>query len=288
MHWFRRAVGGGFEPPRELLLESDTPLDAGDASCVFPCDWDGDEFPDLLIGNMDGPVQVALGVERDENTGAPRFTPLQPVRAVDGPVTAPSGDSAPVLADWDGDGIRDLLLGHQDGSVTWRRNVAREGVPRLGPEETLITSLSWGETRPGRSDKRVKLDVADWNADGTPDLIVGDFSLRDGPPADEARYAAAFERAKQAERALGPWYARQRERAEELYGGDTEEAFDGERWAAASKQALAELEAQAGYVAAMKAHLEATEELSRVDTKLEEAGRVWVYLRREGQPQEPR
>jgi hypothetical protein len=274
VHWFARAVEGGFHAPSPVLTVEGEPLDAGDASCVYPCDWDGNGRLDLLIGNMDGDVLLARGAEGDE----PRFHALEPVRAFDGPLQAPSGDAAPLLTDWDGDGIADFLLGAQDGSIVWRRNVAKQGPPQLGPEQTLVSALEWSAAPTDRSDKRVKLDVVDWNADGRLDLLVGDVSFQPGTPAAEAEFLAAQVLARTTERALEPFYATLRARAEELYGARAEEALDGERYAAASRRAMAELESNPDYVAAMRAHLEASEDLSRIDTKVHEAGRVWVFL----------
>ena len=78
----------------------------------------------------------------------------------------------PVLADWDGDGLSDLILGvseqSTDGSrrrgVYWCRNVGTKRVPKFGPPQLLVADKDRWET--------TGICVADWNGDGRPDLIA--------------------------------------------------------------------------------------------------------------------
>lgn len=278
VHWFQRAVEGGFEAPVVLQGSDGHPLDAGDASCVFPFDLDRDGRLDLVLGNMDGGVALARGL--DHESDEPRFALPEPLKSLDGPIAAPSGDSAPLLGDWDGDGREDLLLAAQDGSVRLRRDLAAEGPARFGLETVLIEPVEWGSVPQGRSDKRVKLDLVDWNADGHLDLLVGDVSFQPGSPADQEEYAEVERALRSAEAAMEKHYVRQRERAQELYGPKGEDGLDGPRWAESIRAAMKELEREPEYLADAERHLEAVARFTRVDTKTHEAGRVWVYLRR--------
>jgi hypothetical protein len=46
----------------------------------------------------------------------------------------PLGHAAPLFADWDGDGLTDLLLGQfSGGRLAIHRNLGRAGQPRFGP-----------------------------------------------------------------------------------------------------------------------------------------------------------
>jgi hypothetical protein len=78
----------------------------------------------------------------------------------------------PVLADWDGDGLPDLILGvskYRNDSpgnlgVYWCRNVGTKRAPKFGPPQLLVAD-----------NERVRttgICVADWNGDGRPDLIA--------------------------------------------------------------------------------------------------------------------
>lgn len=82
--------------------------------------------------------------------------------------------------DWDADGDLDLLVGDASGRVTLYRNEGTRKAPKLAAGETLLPE------RGGRFvDERCKTAelcamrakpwVTDWNGDGRPDLLVGDF-----------------------------------------------------------------------------------------------------------------
>jgi hypothetical protein len=224
-----------------VLLERAT-LYAG--SLAVPCvtDWDGDGAHDLVVGNSEGRVLFFKngGSDRD-----PRFGLGEPVCAggapihvqpgytgIQGPFENRWGYTCPAVADWNDDGLPDLLLRgatarHEvflnagtraaprlaagralycDGLElhgTWR---VRPGVARLGNRMGYIMQddanafrLYWraddfnvedggpllmqdgspitshtpaNYDSPGQRG-RSKLCVADWDGDGTQDLIVG-------------------------------------------------------------------------------------------------------------------
>jgi len=71
----------------------------------------------------------------------------------------------PELADWDGDGDSDVLLGNEDGRPTWIENL---GKGKLAQERFLIQLDP--DIDVGCSSVPV---VRDWDADGDLDLICG-------------------------------------------------------------------------------------------------------------------
>ena len=117
---FRRD-GDGFAGGERLKHEDGKPVNPADGSTVFAFDWDGDGKVDLIIGTAGGDVLFvaerrhphAAGVRRPEAARGRRQKLEIDVR----------GDAAPVVADWDGDGMPDLIVGAEDGSVVWHRNI---------------------------------------------------------------------------------------------------------------------------------------------------------------------
>lgn len=157
-------------------------------------DWNRDGKLDLVIGTIDGKVWFVPNESRD---GKLAFGAKRAVMAGEGEVRR-NGDAGPLVADWDGDGIPDLLVGAGDGSVVLYRGSGKAGVPSLREQETLIPPLdpdrdyeihrerdpATGKLREAtfvRPGIRTKLAVYDWNGDGKLDLLVGDMVTTVGP-----------------------------------------------------------------------------------------------------------
>lgn len=210
VYLFAGKPDGSFAAGLKLALGDGRPLEAGRRTIPFACDWDSDGLADLLVGTMEGQVLLF------RNQGAPgklALAPATPLLAAGQPVKV-SAYAAPSVADWDGDGLPDLLVGENSGAIHWFRNTGSLGKPLLAAPAALLPApagqgrLKPGE-EPGRSGGRPFLSVVDWNRDGVPDLLVGDCQFQEGvppdPPAvDAATLAAAAKRQAELQRLLQP------------------------------------------------------------------------------------
>ena len=144
-------------------------------------DWDGDGDLDMLIGSFMGEVYLRMNVG---DRTRPKFASESIlVEAADGPIKV-AGHAHPVVADWDHDGLWDLVVGSADGSVGWYRNIGSADAPKFGAYQVLIQAASENkfleqQLMPGempRPGPRAQICVVDYNGDSLLDLLVGDYS----------------------------------------------------------------------------------------------------------------
>lgn len=163
-------------------------------------DWDGDGDLDLLIGSFDG------SVFRRENVGTrtqPQWAEAAIGITADGQAIQGNAHACPAVADWDGDGRWDLLLGWSDGSVCWFPNLGDGKQPRFGASRPLVAARSKDKSltqyvEPGADPTpgvRAQIAVVDHDGDGKLDLVVGDYSyvvrLRQLAPAERVEFETA-------------------------------------------------------------------------------------------------
>ncbi len=170
----------------------------GLAAAPWFVDWDGDGVLDLLVGNIVGQV-VLIPNEGTRTEPAFSATRRELVRAGGEVIQVAGGDAGPTVADWDGDGRWDLLVGAGDGSVSWYRNVGEPGAPRFEAGRGLIPASQTGSvdlgTEPEGPGSRTKVHAVDWDGDGRLDLLVGDFFRvqHPEPELDDAQRARRAE-----------------------------------------------------------------------------------------------
>jgi hypothetical protein len=170
----------------------------GCASSVCVADWNGDGLLDLIVGDIQGHVSVYL----NEGTKT-QYAFGKPVKLTAGgkEIRVEHGDAGPCVADWDGDGKPDLIVGCGDGSVVWFKNIGSVKKPELAEAEILIPpgTIAYNADKIPKTPTRgvrAKVCVVDYNGDGLPDLLVGDLSNQrpagpDPTPEEKKKQAAA-------------------------------------------------------------------------------------------------
>ncbi len=198
-----------FLAPRYFQQEADT-LKFGALATPVGVDWDGDGDTDIVSGNTAGYIgffenlsgpKVAqpkwAAPKRLEAAGKVIRPMAGPNGSIQGPCEAKWGYTTLSVADWDGDGLPDLLVNSILGKVVWYRNTGTRTAPKLAAEQPIEVewkgpqpALAYGWMRPeGKAlltQWRTTPVGVDWNKDGLTDLVM----------LDQEGYLAFFERAK--------------------------------------------------------------------------------------------
>jgi hypothetical protein len=169
---------------RETLKGADgKAVNLGLNCCIALTDWDADGDLDVLAGVYSKTVGEQRLYFIPNEGGKDGIRSGKPI-----PITADGAgdDEAPVpcVADWDLDGVPDLLVGCRTGNVLFYKVTRRgKGLPKLSPPVMLVgSSRRKGKKTLGKTPDTVsfkgqyaKVCVTDWNGDGLPDLLLGNF-----------------------------------------------------------------------------------------------------------------
>ena len=115
--------------------------------------------------------------------------------SIQGPAERKWGYTVLSVADWDGDGLPDIIVNSIWGKIEWFRNLGGKDGLRLAPAQPVRvawegeappTRLNWWTPEPGTlvTQWRTTPVATDWNGDGLTDLIV----------LDQKGYLAYYER----------------------------------------------------------------------------------------------
>lgn len=131
----------------QLVLQEDAMLYGGPLTSQSIADWDGDDDLDLVTGNSEGTILFLENKGTNEDPsfaiGAPLFAGgemihIQPgYRGVQGPLEARWGYTSATVADWNQDGLPDLLTGDSTSQYRVFLNVGSRTRPSLASGRLL-------------------------------------------------------------------------------------------------------------------------------------------------------
>ncbi len=141
-------------------------------------DWNNDGKKDVLCGNYDGDVYLLINTSTNS---LPSFDSIDYVLSSSNG-TSVGLYSCPVVADWNGDGKKDLIVGAntpgEGGYVYYLENKGTDAAPvfngaiKLSAGGTVISFANYGNMMWSR-EQYLRPAVADLNGDGRLDLLVG-------------------------------------------------------------------------------------------------------------------
>jgi hypothetical protein len=197
-----------FRSPSYFKQVADS-VKCGALATPYCVDWDGDGDEDILSGNTAGYVVFYENLGIPEGGEMPRWAApknLQgggevirilagPNGSIQGPCEAKWGYTTFTVADWDHDGLLDVVLNSIWGKVLWYRNVGSKTEPQLGaaqnvevqwPGKTPKPEWTWWEPEGKQlaTQWRTTPVVTDFSGDGVNDLVM----------LDHQGYLALFQR----------------------------------------------------------------------------------------------
>ena len=124
-------------------------------------DLDGDGLLDLVVGTAEGRL---VHLHNEGSAGEPKWKQVADnLGGFDG-----GGNPSPALADLDGDGLPDLLVGTEAGQVWFYRNTGKKNEPAFTRVPDALANINVG--------RNAAPAVALVNDDALTDLLIGDFT----------------------------------------------------------------------------------------------------------------
>jgi hypothetical protein len=151
-------------------------------SRVEVADWNGDGLPDILVGGERG------GIIWYPNRGTkthPSYPYPKLMFTADGKPLDVGFSATPLVIDWDGDGIQDLVCGAEWNRVVWYKNIGTNAEPKLVYKGLVRTDDGKPMQLPHEPVPEIKgiyktdyhpvLAAADINGDGRVDILAGGY-----------------------------------------------------------------------------------------------------------------
>ena len=135
-----------FDGPIDILME-DGDLYAGSLPVPTVADWDDDGVLDIVSGNSEGRLlffknwgsnaEPAFGREVRLCSQGQEICFRAGYYEVQGPFEAAWGYLCPVVFDWDGDGLKDIVFSGNEGKFEFMLNEGCKGAPELGRRQGI-------------------------------------------------------------------------------------------------------------------------------------------------------
>lgn len=143
------------------VLAGAAPIQLSGSSAPFAVDFNNDGLIDLLTGDSAGNLQLYRG----QSAATPDGFNLAPAVSLGLPLIP---GAMPVVADWNNDDRKDLLVGAADGTISLFLNQGSEVAPAFGAASYLLANAA-----PISVGADAAPAVIDLDGDGRKDLVVG-------------------------------------------------------------------------------------------------------------------
>lgn len=130
-------------------------------------DWNNDGRYDLVLGDFDGNVRVLFN---DADSGPADFRNEELVLDAAADKGVPDGRASVAVADLNGDGRKDLVVGNTKGQLFFYPNIGTDAEPRF---DGYVAIQADGAAVDLAGDPRSRPFVGDANGDGRLDVFVG-------------------------------------------------------------------------------------------------------------------
>ncbi|MBD3178370.1 MAG: T9SS type A sorting domain-containing protein [Candidatus Latescibacteria bacterium] len=146
---------------------SKTVIDVGQRPTPTVIDWDGDGARDILCGAKDGKLYLFINQGTDTSWD---FRSGEAIQEDGADLVVPSLRASPHVADIDGDGRKDLLVGNTEGQILFYGNKGSDSAPvfsgyQLVEADGIPIDLS--------GTPRSRPFLCNWDGDCHDDLLVG-------------------------------------------------------------------------------------------------------------------